>query len=303
MLLIISLISFAMVFLIVNALFSGANSKKANIDRRMAEIANANKVVKDEENKSFKDKMTDSISEVIEKLFFKNSKQSRNERLQKKLDNAGLSKITTPIKYTSGLIISSIVLFFVALLLVFLLTTSIGKALIFALVSVMFYLYAKNFMLLRKVAWRRNRMVKDLPYTLDLILVSIEAGLSFDGAISKVVTNIPGPLSEEFAKTLKEMRMGIERKIAMRNMSTRCSIRELSTLITSIIQADELGVALGKIIRIEASTLREDRKQKAREKAMKAPVKILIPLILFVFPTIFIVVLGPAILQIMEFFK
>lgn len=146
-------------------------------------------------------------------------------------------------------------------------------------------------------------MVKALPYSLDLITVSVEAGLSLDGAITRIVNNISGPLSEEFGKTLKEMRMGIEKKIALRNMSERCDVRDLSVLINALIQADELGVSLGKVLRIESAQLREKRRQAAREKAMKAPVKILFPLIMFIFPAIFVIILGPAVIQMIEMFR
>ncbi len=299
----ITFLAFTLIFLISNALFSKINSKRTEVQRRLSNIKNADKLMKDEEVLSFKEKLTNSISEVLEKGFYRNSKDYRTEKLQKTLDNAGLSKTTTPLKYMSGLVISSVLILISSLALVYLLTFSAGKALAVAGLALLIYLYLQRFTMLRRITWRKNRMIRDLPYTLDLILVSVEAGLSFDGAIAKVVSNIPGPISEEFAKTLKEIRMGINRKTAMKNMSARCGVKELSSLNTSIIQADELGVSLSNIIRIQAATLREERKQKAREKALKAPVKILLPLILFVFPTIFIVILGPSLIKIMEIFK
>jgi tight adherence protein C len=131
----------------------------------------------------------------------------------------------------------------------------------------------------------------------------VEAGLSLDGAIARIVSNIRGILSEEFSKTLKEMRMGIDKKQALRNMSDRCDVRDLSVLVNALIQADELGVSLGKVLRIEGAQLREKRRQAAREKAMKAPVKILFPLIVFIFPAIFVIILGPAVINMIELFK
>jgi tight adherence protein C len=132
--------------------------------------------------------------------------------------------------------------------------------------------------------------------------VSVEAGLSFDGAMTRVINNLSGELCDEFGKSLKEIKMGIQRQEALRNMSERCDVKELSTLVTSLIQADELGVSLGKVLRIEAANLREHRKQSAREKAMKAPIKMLFPLIFFIFPSIFIIILGPAIIKIIAIF-
>ena len=96
------------------------------------------------------------------------------------------------------------------------------------------------------------------------------------------------------------MRMGIDKKLALRNMSERCDVRDLSVLVNALIQADELGVSLGKVLRIEGSQLREKRSQVAKEKAMKAPIKILFPLMLFIFPAIFIIILGPAVIRMIE---
>lgn len=146
-------------------------------------------------------------------------------------------------------------------------------------------------------------MVKDLPYTLDLITVSVEAGLSLDGAIARIVSNVPGVLSDEFSKTLKEMRMGIDKRQALRNMSDRCDVRDVSILVNALIQADELGVSLGKVLRIEGAQLREKRRQSAKEKAMKAPVKMLFPMIIFIFPGVFVIILGPAVIKMIEMFR
>ena len=124
----------------------------------------------------------------------------------------------------------------------------------------------------------------------------------FDGALARVISNINGELCDEFANSLKEIRMGIERKVALRNMSDRCDVKALSMLVTSIIQADELGVSLSRVLRIESENLREHRKQVAREKAMKAPIKMLFPLVFFIFPTIFIIILGPAVIRMITIF-
>lgn len=167
----------------------------------------------------------------------------------------------------------------------------------FALVHVVY-----RFRVVRAIDNRSLEIVRSLPFALDLITVSVEAGLSLDGAIARIILNIEGALSEEFSKTLKEMRMGIEKRTALRNMGLRCDIQEVSTLMSALIQADELGVSLGTVLRIEGAQLREKRKQAAKEKAMKAPIKMLFPLIFFIFPAIFVIILGPALLQIIMMF-
>lgn len=157
-----------------------------------------------------------------------------------------------------------------------------------------------RFYISKKMTKRKKAIIHALPYTLDLITVSVEAGLSLDGAIGRIVLSVSGPLSYEFNQTLKEMRMGIEKKEALRNMADRVGERDLSMILSSIIQADELGVSLSNILRIEGAQLREKRQQAAKEKAMKAPVKMLFPLMFFIFPTIFVIILAPAFIQMIE---
>lgn len=179
---------------------------------------------------------------------------------------------------------------------------NIMKVIVFTILVVITINVFFNFYLSRRIQNRKNKILKDLPYTLDLITVSVEAGLSFDGAIARVISNIRGELCDEFAKSLKEITMGIERKAALKNMSERCDVKELSMFISSLIQADELGVSLSKVLRIESANLREHRRQVSREKAMKAPIKMLFPLIFFIFPTIFIIILGPAVIRMITIF-
>lgn len=159
-----------------------------------------------------------------------------------------------------------------------------------------------RYYLFGKAKKRRTKIIAELPDILDLITVSVEAGLSFDGAIDRVASEANGPLAMEFSITLKELRMGKTRRDALRKMSERCSVPDLTALVGSIIQADELGVAIGKILRIQSEQMRERRKQRAREKSMKAPVKLLFPLILFIFPSVLIVLIGPAIIRLSEMF-
>lgn len=303
MLILITILTFMLLFIGLNGLLAQSNKKRDLLQKRLTEISNVSATDESLEQKSFRKKLTDSLSDLLEKGFYHRSNSNRREQLQRKLENAGYSKSMTPVKYLLSLMLTTLLIFALTVIIIYVINLSLGKSLMLGFLTVGLYLYLQRFILLRQIEQRRRQIIKDLPYTLDLILVSVEAGLSFDGAIAKVVTNIPGPIADEFGKTLKEIRMGITRKVAMKNMSTRCNIRELSTLNTAIIQADELGVSLSNIIRIQGAMLREERKQKAREKALKAPVKILLPLILFIFPTIFIVILGPSLMKIAEIFK
>lgn len=149
---------------------------------------------------------------------------------------------------------------------------------------------------------RKEDIIKALPDVLDLLTVSVEAGLGFDGAISRLVDKIEGPVSKEFGRVLNEIRMGRSRRESLKEMSERCKVMDLTTFVGAIVQADELGVGIGNVLRIQSKQMRQKRRQRAQEKAMKAPIKMLFPLVLFIFPTIFSVLLGPALIKIMNEF-
>ena len=149
---------------------------------------------------------------------------------------------------------------------------------------------------------RRERIRAALPDALDLLAVSVEAGLGFDGAISKLTEHMEGPLADEFALTLSEMRIGESRGDALRRLGERADTPEVSAFTRSIIQADQLGTSLGRILRVQAADTRLRRQAAAEERAMKAPIKMLFPTVLFIFPAMFLVILGPAILNIDQIF-
>jgi tight adherence protein C len=149
---------------------------------------------------------------------------------------------------------------------------------------------------------RRDEVQAALPDALDLLAVSVEAGLGFDAAISKLIEHMSGPLIDEFGLALSEMRVGEARQDALKKLSARVDSPELSAFVRAIIQADQLGISLGKILRVQAVDTRLKRQAAAEERAMKAPIKMLFPTVVFIFPAMFIVVLGPALIQLSNLF-
>jgi tight adherence protein C len=145
---------------------------------------------------------------------------------------------------------------------------------------------------------RRDQIRADLPDALDLLAVSVEAGLGFDGAVVKVTEQMRGALAEEFALTLSEIRIGESRSEALKKLAERSGTPEVSSFTRSIIQADQFGISLGRILRVQATDTRLRRQAAAEERAMKAPIKMLFPTVLFIFPAMFLVTLGPAFLSI-----
>src|SRR5437763_11641360 len=147
---------------------------------------------------------------------------------------------------------------------------------------------------------RRDQVQAGLPDALDLLAVSVEAGMGFDAAISKLTEHMQGPLIDEFELALGEIRVGEGRSEALKRIAERVPAQEMASFVRSIVQADQLGISLGRILRVQAADARNKRQAAAEEKAMKAPIKMLFPLVLFIFPAMFIVVLGPAFLNLSQ---
>jgi tight adherence protein C len=155
----------------------------------------------------------------------------------------------------------------------------------------------------RKVEDRRRIVQRQLPEIMDLLVISVEAGLGFEQALDRTVHAVPGPLSEEFNRMLGETRAGSTRADALRAMEQRVHVQELRSFVLAILQADTFGVSIGRVLRAQADEMRIKRRQMAQERAMKAPIKMLVPMVFCIFPAIFVITLGPAVINILKNFK
>ena len=159
-----------------------------------------------------------------------------------------------------------------------------------------------DFIVTSNINRRKEEIEKQLPDVLDFLTVSVEAGLGFDGALMKVVEKFKGILADEFLLLLQEIKLGKLRREALREMADRIGVDDFSNFVGSLILADQLGVSIGNVLRLQAKDVRTKRRQRIEEMAMKAPIKMLFPLVFCIFPTLFVVLLGPAFLQIMKLF-
>lgn len=155
----------------------------------------------------------------------------------------------------------------------------------------------------RKTKQRKYEITRALPDAIDLLTISVEAGLGFDPALARVVEKWDNELTRELGRMLSEMRMGASRRDAMRDVVARVNVDDLNTFMGAVIQADQLGVSISQVLRVQSKQMRQRRRQRAEEQAHKAPLKMLFPMVFLIFPTIYIVILGPAIPRLIESFR
>ena len=167
-------------------------------------------------------------------------------------------------------------------------------------VGLMFGYTIPEFWLGGRVRKRQHLILLQIPDTLDLLTISVRAGLGFDAALAKVVEKLEGPLVDEFRRALAEVRVGKARRDALRDIVPRTEVIPLTNFIGAIIQAEQLGVSISKVLQVQSEQLRIERRQRAEEMAAKAPIKMLFPLVGCIFPSLFIIILGPAIILIMQ---
>jgi tight adherence protein C len=201
-----------------------------------------------------------------------------------------------------GAIIGGLLLFFLFAI-VGLLGLPFLVGVLMGVVGAIFGYTIPEFWLGGRVKKRKKAILLMIPDALDLLTISVRAGLGFDAALSKVVEKLKGPLSDEFRRAMAEVRVGKARRDALRDIVPRTEVAPLTNFISAIVQAEQLGVSISKVLQVQSEQLRIERRQRAEEQAAKAPIKMLFPLVGCIFPSLFIVILGPAIILIMTNLK
>jgi tight adherence protein C len=225
------------------------------------------------------------------------------ERIQHRLDIAGNPPGWT-IERVQGLkLVGFVVLLMISLGLTMVLGFSLVTTLFVCVGLSMLGYMLPNIVIHQMGETRSEQMQRDLPDALDLLTISVEAGLAFDAALARVARSTEGPLAAEFARVLQEMNIGVGRVDAIRALGERTHIPELRAFATAMVQADAFGIPIAQVLRVQSNEMRVKRRQRAEEKAQKVPVKILFPLIFCILPTLFIVVMGPAVISMMENFS
>lgn len=243
----------------------------------------------------FKERVLVPAVERLAALALRVNPKASADAIGSRLIAAGLSSRITPAQFLA--VKSGAALLGGVVAVVFGVTIAAIAGVVLVPVFAGFGFFAPETFLTLKIKQRRERIRSELPDALDLLAVSVEAGLGLDGAIAKLTEHMEGALVDEFALTLGEMRIGESRPDALKKMAERVPAPELAAFVRSVLQADQLGISLGRILRVQAADSRLRRQAAAEEKAMKAPIKMMFPTALFIFPAMFIVILGPAVLN------
>ncbi|HEX5369978.1 MAG TPA: type II secretion system F family protein [Dehalococcoidia bacterium] len=276
------------------------------VDRSVAlvqALSNAPTQLTKEYDESFGDRIMAPLQAKASKVARRLSGSDAPERIRKRLDVAGNPVGWTVERVQAGKVIGAIILFLVSLALTALMGTSFTVRIVVVVGATAIGWLGPNLYLYQKVYERSNRMQRELPDAIDLMTISVESGLAFDAAVQQVARNTEGPLADEFSRVLREMQIGQGRAEALRSLADRTEVDDLKSFVTAMIQADSFGIPIANVLRIQSSEMRTKRRQRAEEKAQKVPVKITIPLIFCILPCLFIAVMGPAVIHIIDSFS
>jgi len=266
----------------------------------------APKEVPEKEKKDIKNKISANFKNITSKLrkYYNNSLPTNQEdSVQMKLLQAGNPfKMTVADYYIMNNIIRVTVPLLLCLL-AFILGMNLFQVIALTLVGFVISIKFIDFYLYSKAKERATKALRELPDFLDILTISVEAGLGFDLALSKTIEKRTGIIPAEFNTCLEEMRLGKTRREALVGVKDRLNFDEMTSFINSIIQAEKLGTGIVNTLRSKSEEERDKRKQRAEEQAMKTTIKILFPLVFFIFPSIFIIILGPAAIQIIQIMK
>ena len=223
------------------------------------------------------------------------------ERLRTNLQQAGNPGGITPAMFVGLRVVLALTIGVVITLVTFQ-SMPLIQALLYSVVGFLLGYMLPVIWLGRQIATRKKNILKALPDALDLLCISVEAGLAFDLALQRVTQKWDDELSREFKRVLSDIRLGRTRREALKELAQRTGVEDVQTFTAAVIQADQLGVSMSKILRIQADQMRIRRRQRAEEAAQKAPVKMLFPMVFLIFPALFVVILGPAVPRIMSSF-
>lgn len=303
---------FATITLLVYAVFVWREDRKKHMKKRMAMFTGTGNQMSNQEIENMDQEMKKNIPILRRLLYpvwkeFKRSFKRRMPGQKQAVIDMKLLRAGSPMNMTAvefRILQFCLLLLFPVLFGLYALLGGMGIGAVFLLsiTGITLAWGLPHYYLSLKIKQRVKQALRELPDVLDLLTVSLEAGLGFDSALTKMVSKKKGVLVEEFHRCIEEIRLGKTRKAALSGVRNRLELDEMKILISNILQAEKLGIGIVTVLRVQSEEVRQKRKQRAEEEAMKAPIKMLFPLVLFIFPSLFIVLLGPALIQFMTTF-
>ena len=294
----------AAVVLIGIVVAEGAEERKGGDMSRSLKVleamSSAPKELTRELDKPFSERVLEPLQARTLGLGRRLSGRDAAERIRQKLDVAGNPPGWTVDRVFAGKVIGALVVPFGALLFIGLLGITGGLRLFIVVAAIVVGFFSPNLYLYQKGYDRSLRIQNELADAIDLMTISVESGLGFDAALQQVARNTEGPLADEFSRMLREMQIGSARAEALRGVGERTSVPELQTFVSAMVQADAFGIPIAQVLRVQSSEMRVKRRQRAEQKAQQVPVKITVPLIFCILPCLFIAVMGPAVIGIMN---
>ncbi|SFC06253.1 tight adherence protein C [Nocardioides terrae] len=252
--------------------------------------------------KPFADRVLQPLQERALGLGRRISGADSADRIRKKLDLAGNPAGWTVDRVTAGKVLGAGLGLLFALALGAVLVHSPTTRIVLCGVGLVVGFFGPNLYLYQLAYDRSAKLQRELPDAIDLMTISVESGLGFDAAVQQVATNTEGPLADEFARMLREMQLGMGRGEALRSLSERADVDDLRSFVSAMVQADTFGIPIAQVLRVQSGEMRVKRRQHAEEKAQQVPVKITVPLIFCILPALFVAVMGPAAINIMDNF-
>ena len=302
------------VFLVFIAILQGVGKKSDHMQKRFSQIQDSERVYTDEElKKSFSERVfrpaIKRISEGIQRIAQRSgsgnnaaaSTNKANVKLEKQIKASGLPLTLQEYNFIKGLLF--LIFLVIGVILMFSLRIQLMLRVLILSVMLCIPIYGMLVYLRSSVKAHKDAIIRDLPDVMDLLVVSVEAGLGLDAAIVRQYAKSKSAVLTELNNAIREVQMGVPRKTALKEMADRCDVKQLSAFVTALLQADQLGVSVKNVLETQSERLRVERKQMIQAKAAKAPIKIMLPTVIFIFPVIFIILLGPAAVNLIATFK
>src|SRR3954469_2254631 len=300
------ILGIALVLLAIVLLGSAMSpSAESGVTRSLAVLeamTNAPKELTGELDKPFSDRVLEPLQQRALGIGRRISGADTAERIRRKLDLAGNPPGWTVDRVLSGKVLGAVAGLAGGVVFSLMISSPALKLATIVGVTVVGF-FAPNLYLYQRAHERAERLTRDLPDAIDLLTISVESGLGFDAAVQQVARNTDGPLADEFSRVLREMQIGQGRAEALRALGERTNVGDVRTFVGAMGQADSFGIPIAQVLRVQTAEMRVKRRQRAEEKAQQVPVKITIPLIFCILPTLFIAVMGPAVLSIMDSFS